>query len=263
MSPTESEAAFLARYDPADYARPAVAVDLVLLGLSGGRPAILLLRRDRHPHAGRHALPGGFVGIEEALDAAVARVLAEKAGGARAHLEQLYTFGAVERDPRMRIITVAHLALLTEAAFAEALARAPALQPGTLAASDAAADEGSVTVHAADGAALALAFDHAEIVALALRRLRGKLDYSEVGFRLLPELFTLRQLQDVHEAILGTRLNKPAFRRRMLDRGWLEPTGRFETGTSYRPAELYRFRPAPSPSQTPSQAPSQTLSKGD
>ncbi len=249
MGPVESEAAFLARYDPADYARPAVAVDLVLLGLSGGRPALLLLRRDRHPHVGRHALPGGFVGIDEALDDAAARVLVEKAGGARAHLEQLYTFGAVERDPRMRIVTVAHLALLTEAAFAEALGRAPALHPGTVTASD----EGSVTVHAADGAALPLAFDHAEIVALALRRLRGKLDYSEVGFRLLPELFTLRQLQDVHEAILGTRLNKPAFRRRMLDRGWLEPTGRFETGTSYRPAELYRFRP------TPSQAPS----KGD
>lgn len=255
MSRTESEAAFLARYDPADYARPAVAVDLVLLGLPGGRPTILLLQRDRHPHAGRHALPGGFVGIDEALDAAAARVLHEKAGGARAHLEQLYTFGAVERDPRMRIITVAYLALLTEAAFAEALARAPALHPGTIAASS--AGEGPVTVHAIDGAALPLAFDHAEIVALALRRLRGKLDTSAVGFSLLPELFTLRQLQDVHEAILGTRLNKPAFRRRMLDRGWLEPTGRFETGTSYRPAELYRFRP------NPSHPPSPTLSQGE
>ena len=149
----------------------------------------------------------------------------------------------------MRIITVAYLALLTEAAFAEARARAPALIPGAVAASPAA--EGSVTVHAADGAALPLAFDHAEIVALAIRRLRGKLDYSEVGFALLPELFTLRQLQDVHEAILGTTLNKPAFRRRMLDRGWLDPTGRFETGTSYRPAELYRL--GRTPSQTPAQ----------
>ena len=80
-----------------------------------------------------------------------------------------------------------------------------------------------------------------EILAMALRRLRGKLDYSEVGFALLPELFTLRQLQDVHEAILGTPLNKPAFRRRMLDRGWLAPTGAREAGTSIRPAELYRF----------------------
>lgn len=118
-----------------------------------------------------------------------------------------------------------------------------------------------MTVHAADGAALPLAFDHAEIVALAIRRLRGKLDYSEVGFALLPELFTLRQLQDVHEAILGTGLNKPAFRRRMLDRGWLDPTGRFETGTSYRPAELYRLRQTSS--QTPSQTSWQTPAQGD
>ena len=259
MSQAESEAAFLARYDPADYARPAVAVDLVLLGLSGGRPTLLLLKRDRHPHAGRHALPGGFVGIDESLDDAAARVLREKAGGARAHLEQLYTFGAVERDPRMRIITVAYLALLTEAVFAEARMRAPTLLPGTVAASS--AEEGSVTVHASDGAALPLAFDHAEIVALAIRRLRGKLDYSEVGFALLPALFTLRQLQDVHEAILGTGLNKPAFRRRMLDRGWLDPTGRFETGTSYRPAELYRLRQTSS--HTPSQTSWQTPAQGD
>ncbi|MFJ7437146.1 NrtR DNA-binding winged helix domain-containing protein [Methylorubrum thiocyanatum] len=253
MSPSESEAAFLARYDPADYARPAVAVDLVLMGLSAGCPALLLLRRDRHPHAGRHALPGGFVGIDEALEDAAARVLREKAGGVPAHLEQLYTFGAVERDPRMRIVTVAYLALLAEAAFAEALERAPTLSLGTVAlprrgVADEAEAAAPVTVLSSTGEALRLAFDHAEIVALAMRRLRGKLDYSEVGFRLLPELFTLRQLQDVHEAILGTPLNKPAFRRRMLDRGWLEPTGRFETGTSYRPAELYRFRPT-SPSQ--------------
>lgn len=242
MSQAESEAAFLARYDPADYARPALTVDLVLLGLQGGQPAVLLVRRAEHPHAGRHALPGGFVGIGEALDDAAGRVLREKAGAPPAHLEQLYTFGAVNRDPRMRIVTVAYLALLTEAAFTEVLARTPALQPGRVAVPWAGEAGGPVTVLSAEGEALTLAFDHAEIVALAMLRLRGKLDYSEVGFALLPDLFTLRQLQDVHEAILGTPLNKPAFRRRMLDRGWLEPTGRLETGTSYRPAELFRFR---------------------
>ena len=94
---------------------------------------------------------------------------------------------------------------------------------------------------------LPLAFDHAEILAMAILRLRGKLDWSEVGFALLPERFTLRQLQDVHEGILGHPLNKPAFRRRMLDRGWLEATGEREAGASFRPAELYRFkRPRPS-----------------
>jgi 8-oxo-dGTP diphosphatase len=90
---------------------------------------------------------------------------------------------------------------------------------------------------------LPLAFDHADILGLAMLRLRGKLDYSPVGFALLPERFTLRELQDIHEAILGVPLNKPAFRRRMVDKGWLEATGERETGASFRPAELFRFRP--------------------
>lgn len=241
-----SEAEFLSDYDPAVYARPALTVDLVLLGLRAGRPAALLLKRDQHPHADRWALPGGFVRLDEALGAAAGRVLREKAGIGRAHLEQLYTFGAVDRDPRMRIVTVAYLALLTEAALAEALQREPRLLAATIAVPWAGEAGGPVAALSAEGPTaggpLALAFDHADILALAILRLRGKLDYSDVGFALLPERFTLRQLQDVHEAILGTPLNKPAFRRRMLDRGWLEPTGSREAGTSFRPAELYRFR---------------------
>ncbi|GJE43263.1 hypothetical protein AEGHOMDF_2442 [Methylobacterium soli] len=101
--------------------------------------------------------------------------------------------------------------------------------------------ERSVAVLASKDEPLVLAFDHGDFLALAVRRLRGKVDYSEVGFALLPKQFTLRQLQDVHEAILGTTLNKSAFRRRMLDRGWIAPTGQREAGTSFRPAELFRF----------------------
>jgi 8-oxo-dGTP diphosphatase len=96
----------------------------------------------------------------------------------------------------------------------------------------------------ADGEALPLAFDHADMLGLAVLRLCGKLDYSGVAFALLPDCFTLRALQDVHEAILGTRLNKPAFRRRMLDSGRLKATGERETGASFRPAELYHHRAA-------------------
>jgi len=237
-----TEAEFLYGYDPAAFDRPSVAVDLVLLGLNEGRLSALLLQRDQHPFAGRWALPGGFVGIEEALDAAAKRVLHEKAGIADAHLEQLYTFGAVDRDPRMRIITVAWLALLNEQAFAAALTANPALLPATIEVSWAGETGGSVRPLSPEGNPLPVAFDHADILTLAILRLRGKLDYSEVGFALLPELFTLRQLQDVHEAILGMALNKPAFRRRMLDKGWLAATGAREEGTSYRPAELFRFR---------------------
>ncbi|GJE53602.1 MULTISPECIES: NUDIX hydrolase [Methylobacterium] len=241
-----SEAKFLSGYDPDAYDRPALAVDLVLLGLHDGRPSVLLLQRAEHPHAGRWALPGGFVALDETLDAAAERVLRDKAGLAGIQCEQLYTFGALDRDPRMRIVSVAYLALLPERAFGEALDGMPKLSRAVIDVPWTGEAGGPVAVLPADGRMrgepLALAFDHAEILALAILRLRGKLDYSDVGFALLPEHFTLRQLQDVHEAILGTPLNKPAFRRRMLDRGWLAPTGSREAGTSFRPAELYRFQ---------------------
>ncbi|TIR22961.1 MAG: NUDIX domain-containing protein [Mesorhizobium sp.] len=237
-----NETDFLNDYDPSAFQRPSVAVDLVLLGIRAGRPAVLLVKRDQLPHVGRWALPGGFVGIDESLDAAAARVLREKAGMAEAHLEQLYTFGAVERDPRMRIISVAYLALLTEQAFDAALGVKPALLPAAIHVAWAGETGGPVDMLAPGGEKLTLAFDHADILATAMLRLRGKLDYSDVAFALLPELFTLRQLQDVHEAILGTALNKPAFRRRQLDKGWLMATGAYESGAAFRPAELYRFQ---------------------
>ena len=217
-------------YDPHDYPPMAVTVDLVLMTVSAGQLSVLLTRRAEAPFAGHPALPGGFVGPEESLDAAARRVLAGKAHLGGAWIEQLYSFGAPDRDPRMRIVTVAYFALLPAERLAAALEEGAEL---SLAPVDAlAAGEGE-----------ALAFDHGEIVALALQRLRGKLDYAPVAFALLPELFTLRALQDVHEAILGRPLNKPAFRRRMLDRGWLAPTGARETGAAFRPAELYTFQP--------------------
>ncbi|TGQ30721.1 MULTISPECIES: NUDIX domain-containing protein [unclassified Mesorhizobium] len=237
-----SETDFLKDYDPSAFQRPSVAVDLVLLGLRDGRPTVLLLRRDQHPHAGRWALPGGFVGIDESLDAVAARVLREKAAIEGARIEQLYTFGAVDRDPRMRIISVANLVLLTEEAFEAAIRAMPALLPAAIHVPWTGEAGGAVNVLSLDNEKLTLAFDHADILAMAMLRLRGKLDYSDVAFALLPELFTLRQLQDVHEAILGTSLNKPAFRRRLLDKGWLTATGAYEAGTAYRPAELYRFQ---------------------
>nr|WP_279292711.1 NUDIX domain-containing protein [Methylobacterium goesingense] len=231
-----------------------MTVDLVLMGLREGRPAVLLIERKEHPHAGRWALPGSFVGLDETLDGAAGRVLREKAGfspveAARTRLEQLYTFGAVDRDPRMRIVTVAYLALMPEAAFMKALESDARLSAAILVVPWDGTTGGIVEAFSLGdrdrATPLSFAFDHAEILAVAILRLRGKLDYSDVAFALLPEVFTLRQLQDVHQAILGTSLNKPAFRRRMLDRGWLAPTGSREGGTSFRPAELYRFQEMP------------------
>lgn len=229
-----SDDAFLQDYDPDAFDRPSITVDLVLLGLQEGRLSALLVRRDQPPQAGRWALPGGFVAVDESLDDAARRVLREKAGLSDGHLEQLYTFGRVDRDPRMRIVSVAYLGLLREARMKEAV------RSGLVTAALLSGDP--LEAMGEDGRPLPLAFDHREILTLARERLRGKIDYSEVAFAFLPERFTLRALQDVHEAVLGASLNKPAFRRRMLDRGRLVATGAREEQASHRPAELYRLR---------------------
>jgi 8-oxo-dGTP diphosphatase len=237
-----TEAEFIESYDPSLYERPSVAVDLILMSVVGGAPAALLVRRDAHPHLGRWALPGGFVRLDESLDDAARHVLATKARMEDAYVEQLYTFGAVDRDPRTRIISVAYFALLPPARFAAALKAAPELTLAELVVPWPGEEGGAVQARSADGDVLPLAFDHADMLGLAVLRLRGKLDWSDVAYALLPERFTLRALQDVHEAIRGRPLNKPAFRRRMLDTGRLEPTGERETGASFRPAELFRLR---------------------
>ncbi|MEH3038482.1 MAG: NUDIX domain-containing protein [Sphingomonas paucimobilis] len=213
------DATFLQHYDPAAYDRPSVTVDCVTLGLRDGGLAVLLTQRDRPPFAGDWALPGGFVGIDESLEAAAARVLQDKAGLTDVTPEQVHCFGAVDRDPRMRIIAVAYRVLL---------------DPERVAALQLREDQCLATI---DAAGLRLAFDHDDIVRLTLERLRREID--DAAFALLPERFTLRELQTVHEAVLGRTLNKPAFRRRMLERGVLQATGDYEAGRAFRPAELY------------------------
>ena len=244
---TDEELAFLAGYDASRFPRPSVAVDVVLLTVRAGALYALRGRRDGHPHRGRWALPGGFLRIDESLDDAAVRVLRMKAGLADAFVEQLYTFGRPDRDPRTRVISVAYYVLVDPAALDRAVATADAglrlarldvPWPGEIGGPVGATDEA--------GSPLALAFDHADILGMSVKRIRGKLDYAPIGFELLPDTFSLRDLRLVHEAILGRALNKDSFRRRMLDRGLVEPTGRRATGVGHRPPELYRFvdRPA-------------------
>lgn len=237
----DSEAAFLRRYDPSAFEHPSVAVDVALLTVRGDRLATLLVRRAEHPHRGRFALPGGFVGMSESLDAAARRVLAAKAGLAKLFVEQLYTFGDPSRDPRTRVISVTYIALVDPERFAET----PALREGVTVAELAVPWEGEtggpVSAIGADGKPLALAFDHDDILGMAVKRVRGKLGYTPIGFQLLPETFTLLDLQTVHEAVLGRSLNKDSFRRKMLASGQLEATGERQADVGHRPAELYRF----------------------
>lgn len=236
------DAEFLAVYDPARFDRPSLAVDVVVVGVRQRRLCALLVRRGEQPQQGRWALPGGFVGMAEDLEAAARRVLRAKAGLEGLYLEQLYTFGEPGRDPRTRVVSVVYLALTDLARLEDAAQQAPEdrcladIRVGWTG-----EEGGPAKAFGVQGARLALAFDHEDILGLAVKRLRGKLDYAPVGFEFLPPRFTLRQLQDIHEAILGRRLNKDSFRRRILDGGRLRATGAREQNVAYRPAELYGF----------------------
>jgi len=225
------------------FPRPSLAVDVVALTVADDQLRVALYQRAHAPERGHHALPGGFVHIDESLDEAAQRLLAAKAGLSGVFLEQLYTFGDLRRDPRGRVVTVAYYALVDADRFRAAgggsdarratSARIVVPWPGETG--------GPVDVVDDAGRSLPLFLDHADILGLAVKRLRGKLDYSPVGFQLLPTEFTLRQLQAIHEAVRGEPVNKDSFRRRMLASGLLEATGAHERAVVHRPAELYRF----------------------
>ena len=245
---------FLKSYNPDDFPHPSVAVDVVLISVVQEQLKALLVQRDAPPQRGKWSLPGGFVGIDEGLEAAAARILDTKAGLKDVYLEQLYTFGAPNRDPRTRVITVSYYALVNAEKLGglplslldipwqgEAGGTATTKTVSAKTATVKTAPAKTVSVKDDAGAALDLAFDHAKIISTAVTRIRGKLNYSPIGFQLLPKHFTLRELQRVHEVVLGQAQNKDSFRRRMLATGVLRATGTYEQDTPYRPAELYEF----------------------
>jgi 8-oxo-dGTP diphosphatase len=237
--PDIQEQAFLADYDAAQFPHPSVTVDVALLTADRGRLRAVLMKRDAHPDLGKWALPGSFVRMDESLDQAAQRVLATKVGLSGVFLEQLYTFGRPDRDPRTRVITVAYYALVDAARLAATLK--PDVQLAELRVAWEGEQGGAAQTVDEEGRTRPLAFDHAEILGLVVQRLRGKLDYAPIGFELLPREFTLRDLQTIHETILGRRHNKDSFRRRLLDSGLIVPTGKLEQDVGHRPAELYRF----------------------
>jgi len=219
--------------------RPSLAVDVVALTVARGELRVALYKRADPPQRDHFALPGGFMHIDESIEDAASRVMAKKVGLAGVFLEQLYTFGDLRRDPRGRVVTVSYYALVDATRFHGK--RAPAALSARVVVPWPGETGGPVEVVDDDGQTLPLFLDHADILGLAVKRLRGKLDYSPVGFQLLPTEFTLRQLQEVHEAVRGEPVNKDSFRRRMLASGLLEATGAHERDVVHRPAELYRF----------------------
>ena len=207
-----------------EFPRAALTVDAVVFGFDEAELKVLLIKRGIAPFKGRWALPGGFVRVEETLDEAVRRELEEETGLREVYLEQLYTFGTVKRDPRERVVSVAYYALVKLAAHS------------TRAATDA-SDAQWFPVAGTP----ALAFDHAGILALALERLRGKLRYEPIGFELLPEKFTLSQLQHLYETVLGTPIDKRNFRKKVLCFDFLDPLDETHREGPHRPAQLFRF----------------------
>ena len=202
----------------------AVTVDAVVFGVEDDELKVLLVRRGVAPFLGAWALPGGFVRTEETLDAAVRRELREETGVDVSFLEQLYTFGDLERDPRERVITVAWFALVHLAAYRPA----PATD---------AVDARWFPVQSLPD----LAFDHDRVLDVAVARLRGKLAYAPVGFELLPEKFTLTEMQRLYEIILGRPLDKRNFRRKLLAMDVLVELDERRAGVAHRAPRLYRF----------------------
>lgn len=202
---------------------PSVTVDTVVFCLQEDDLHVLLIRRGEPPFAGQWALPGGFVKRDEGLERAASRELREETGLTTPYLEQLYTFGKPDRDPRGRVISIAYYALVP---FEEVRLRA----------GDDASDVAWHSVYNLP----ALAFDHAKMIDYALTRLRYKLEYSAVGFQLLPEVFTLTELQNAYQIVLGEELDKRNFRRKILQAGILIDTGETRRGEG-RPARLYRY----------------------
>lgn len=209
----------------ATYETPLVTVDIVVLTVEGGKLKALLIQRKRPPFQHMWAIPGGFIRTGETLEEAAERRLYEETNVKGIYLEQLYSFGSPHRDPRARVITVAYYALISHDRL-KLEARANAENVGWF-----------------DIAELPeLAFDHREIVDRAWENLKKQLKDTNISFQLLPEKFTLTELQRVYELILAKKLDKRNFRKKILASGILEEMEETKMEGYHRPAQLYAFK---------------------
>ena len=275
-----TEAEFLARYEPGQYERPSLTVDMLLFTIEESALKLLLVKRKDHPYMGCWAFPGGFVGIRESVEEAMYRELKEETNVDRVYMEQLYTWGDVNRDPRMRVVSVSYMALAPKTALrpsagddAQEVAwftveKRPLLDYDGEGLKNEAyllsltSEDGSVKIayivmerkrkngvlNIADthlelfpGTTQRLAFDHQKAVNLALERLKNKVNYTPIAFNLMPEEFTLSQLQRVYETLLGKPLYKANFRKKVLP--MVMETEKKTENVKHRPSQFYRFNP--------------------
>lgn len=225
----EGEKEFLSRYHPEKYTSISITVDAIVVGVAKDTTdnyrkldrqslKILLVKREHYPYKDYYSLPGGFVGEKETFEETLKRVLSEKTGLTDIYSEQLYTFGSVDRDPRMRIVSCAYISLVD-------ISRTSIV--------------GAEWFAVEDIAEMELAFDHNQIIEEALKRLRGKIDYTDIVFHMMPAEFTISELQEVYELILGRKLLAAAFRRTISEK--LEDTGKMTSNAGHRPARIFRY----------------------
>ncbi len=206
------------------YPRPAVTTDNVIFGFGEGELKVLLVERGGEPFKGHWALPGGFMNMDEDADTCACRELEEETGLKDVYSEQLYTFSAVDRDPRYRVVSIAYYALVKLPDYVVK-----------------AGDDASKAQWFPLSALPVLAFDHQRILQMAIDRLKGKIRYQPVGFELLPEKFTIPDLQRLYESALQTTLDRRNFRKKILKTGLLIDTDERTEGVPHKRAKYYSF----------------------
>lgn len=204
------------------YPHPSVTTDCVIFGFDGGELKVLLVERGLKPHKGRWAFPGGFVKMDESCEEGALRELEEETALKGTYVQQFHTYSDPNRDPRERVITVAFFALV----------RIQEVEAG---------DDANKAQWFAIDEVPQLAFDHDVILRDALKRLRERIHFQPIGFELLPEKFTMRQLQNLYEAILDVHFDRGNFSKKMLHFNILTPLDETVRPTPKREARLYRF----------------------
>jgi ADP-ribose pyrophosphatase YjhB (NUDIX family) len=271
MKKYKNEKDFLASYNPNKYDKLSLRTDILIFSVSDGGQenyrklskkyfSVLLCKRDTYPYKDKWSLPGGFVKIDEDIEAAAIRILKDKTNIHDIYLEQLYTYGSPNRDPRMRVISTSYMALIDKNKINDKLPEnvswfnVTALEDKKYI--DVTLDNGCETIKFKIKKTLKekttdrykyeiekndkLAFDHPLIITSGISRLKNKLEYTDIVFNMMPEYFTLGELQQVYEVILGKKLLDPAFRRIIANK--VVKTTKMQTGGGHRPSVLFKYK---------------------
>jgi 8-oxo-dGTP diphosphatase len=271
MKEYKNEEEFLKDYDPNKFDRLSLTTDILIFSVSDGVQenyrklnrkyfSVLLVKRDNYPFKDKWCLPGGFVKIDEDIEDAAKRILKEEANISDIYIEQLYTYGDPKRDPRTRVISTSYMALIDKNKLKYDISKNASwfnvmvLEDEKFI--DVTLDNGNETIKYKIKKTLKekttdrfkyevvqndkLAFDHALVITSGISRLKNKIEYTDIVFNMMPEYFTLGELQQVYEVILGKKLLDPAFRRIIANK--VEKTNKMKTGEGHRPSALFKYK---------------------